>query len=56
VTDANGGAGTLGFSLPTCGPSSSPIVFANQTLDSSSSLQVSRLGRDGSPSDCSAAK
>jgi len=56
VSDTNGGAGTLGFSLPTCGPSSSPVVFANQTLDTNSSAQVSRLGRDGSPSDCSAAK
>jgi hypothetical protein len=56
VMDASGGAGTLGFSLPTCGPSNSPIVFGSQTLDNSSSVQVSRLGRDGSPSDCSAAK
>jgi len=56
VTDGNGGAGTLAFSLPSCGPNSTPIVFANQTLDTNSSVQVSRLGRDGSPSDCSAAK
>jgi len=56
VADGNGGAGALAFSLPTCGPSSTPVVFANQTLDTSSSVQVSRLGRDGSPSDCSAAK
>jgi PKD-like domain len=57
VTDANHDpTGTLGFSLPSCGPSATPTVFANQTLDASSSVQVSRLGRDGSPSDCSAAK
>jgi hypothetical protein len=56
VTDAVGGASPLAFSLPTCGPSNSPIVFASQALDTSSSVQVSRLGRDGSPSDCSAAK
>ncbi|HVT19116.1 MAG TPA: HYR domain-containing protein [Thermoanaerobaculia bacterium] len=49
-------ASTLGFSLPTCGPANSPIVFANQTLTAGSSAQVSRLGRDGAPSDCSAAK
>jgi|HubBroStandDraft_3_1064219.scaffolds.fasta_scaffold05108_3 hypothetical protein len=54
--DNDGGSGSLAFSLPTCGPSNSPIVFANQVLDASSGAQVSRLGRDGSPSDCSAAK
>lgn len=56
VSDADGGAGTVGFLLPTCGPTATPVVFANQALTTSSSLQVSRLGRDGSPSDCSAAK
>jgi hypothetical protein len=56
IQDANGGSSTLAFSLSSCGPSSTPIVFANQTLDTNSSVQVSRLGRDSSPSDCSAAK
>jgi hypothetical protein len=56
LTDTVGGAGTVAFSLPTCGGNNSPIVFPNQVLDTNSSVQVSRLGRDGSPSDCSAAK
>jgi hypothetical protein len=57
VTDANQDpTATVGFTLPTCGPSATPTIFANQTLDNTSSVQVSRLGRDGSPSDCSATK
>jgi hypothetical protein len=54
--NGGGGSGNLAFSLPTCGPNHSPVVFANQILDANSSAQVSRLGRDGAPSDCSAQK
>jgi len=54
VQDANGVTGTFGFDLPTCG--GGPSQTRSGDLSLSDTTQNSRLGRDGAPSGCEAAK
>jgi hypothetical protein len=54
VQDANGATGAFGFNLPTCG--GGPSQARSGDLSAGDADQNSRLGRDGAPSGCEAAK